>query len=500
MPAWLTCVGCGARVADDDVTTFSCPSTAPEVEHLLVRELDTALVPFCFEHPIAPDDNPFVRYRQRLLSYHRARAAGMTDADFVNLVEELDEAIFAVDARRFRVTPFGRHEGLARALGFADGGALWLKNETGNVSGSHKARHLMGIMLHLRWPGRLSLAHASQLSGQLAIASCGNAALAAAVVAAAAKQPLSVFIPPDADPLVKARLEALGASTYSCERRAGEVGDPCYLRFLEATQVAEGAIAFSCQGPDNGLTIEGGQCLAYEMVEQLDGAGLDDVVVQVGGAALASAMARSLLELGRSGALSRRPRLHCVQTASAFPLVRAYERLARRIEARLDGREPEQLEPQRESPQRQQAMAQSAALPARAALAGRISESFWSAVVQRELAEAALHRAQFMWPWENAPHSVAHGILDDETYDWYGVLKVMLETGGIPVVADEASLVEAQRVARSVTSVPVCATGASGLAGLSLLRASGVVPAQAQAAVIFTGVDRQVEAAMRAGA
>jgi hypothetical protein len=30
---------------------------------------------------------------------------------------------------------------------------------------------------------------------------------------------------------------------------------------------------------------------------------------------------------------------------------------------------------------------------------------------------AVLDRQRFMFPWDQ-PHSIAHGILDDETYDW----------------------------------------------------------------------------------
>jgi len=32
-----------------------------------------------------------------------------------------------------------------------------------------------------------------------------------------------------------------------------------------------------------------------------------------------------------------------------------------------------------------------------------------------------------MWPWEETPRSVAHGILDDETYDWLAIVKGIME-------------------------------------------------------------------------
>ena len=69
---------------------------------------------------------------------------------------------------------------------------MWVKDETGNVAGSHKARHLFGILLELRVAE--ALGHGDPAS-PLAIASCGNAAYAAAVVARAAGRELRVFVP-----------------------------------------------------------------------------------------------------------------------------------------------------------------------------------------------------------------------------------------------------------------------------------------------------------------
>ena len=90
--------------------------------------------------------------------------------------------------------------------------------------GSHKARHLFGVMLFLRVLEAAGLPAGTGLRRhKLAIASCGNAALAAAVVARAADWALDVFIPPDADAVVRARLGELGAGITICERRLGEV-------------------------------------------------------------------------------------------------------------------------------------------------------------------------------------------------------------------------------------------------------------------------------------
>jgi threonine synthase len=71
-----------------------------------------------------------------------------------------------------------------------------------------------------------------------------------------------------------------------------------------------------------------------------------------------------------------------------------------------------------------------------------------------------------MWAWESTPASVAHGILDDETYDWLAVVRGMSETGGSVLVASEQQLVEANRLARRATRIDVDHTGSAGLAGL----------------------------------
>src|SRR5208337_2008461 len=126
------------------------------------------------------------------------------------------------------------------------------------------ARHLMGAILYLRVLEISGLALGEGLrSRRLAIASCGNAALAAAVIARAANWPLDVFIPTDAEPSVVRRLHDLGATVVVCERRSDETGDPCV--HAARHEVRAGAIPFGVQGPDNGLAVEGARTLAFEM-------------------------------------------------------------------------------------------------------------------------------------------------------------------------------------------------------------------------------------------
>ncbi len=109
----------------------------------------------------------------------------------------------------------------------------------------------------------------------------------------------------------------------------------------------------------------------------------------------------------------------------------------------------------------------------------------WAKLQGVTLGEAVHNRSRFMWPWDRVPASLAHGILDDETYDWFEVVKAMRETGGEAVVADEAAVERAFALARAHTGIRASATGAAGLAGA--LAAPG---ARGAAAAVLSGVDR----------
>jgi threonine synthase len=89
-----------------------------------------------------------------------------------------------------------------------------------------------------------------------------------------------------------------------------------------------------------------------------------------------------------------------------------------------------------------------------------------------------------MWPWESEPKSIAHGILDDETYDWLAVVEGMLRTGGVPIQASEEGLLETNRLAKAHTAIRADHTGTAGLTGAIIF------PTEGSAAVLFTGIER----------
>jgi threonine synthase len=95
-----------------------------------------------------------------------------------------------------------------------------------------------------------------------------------------------------------------------------------------------------------------------------------------------------------------------------------------------------------------------------------------------------------MRPWEAEPASAAHGILDDETYDWLAIVEAMARTGGRAAVVDEPTIAAANALARVATGIDVDATGSAGLAGLMALLRSGDVRPDETVAVLFTGARR----------
>jgi threonine synthase len=492
----LVCAGCGTPAPEDQPYPFRCARAGEEpagVDHVMTVVLAPAgalagapdMWPNTSPGAVFPADGdaqPFVRFRALHHAWRMARRRGLADQAYIDLVRDLDHRVARVWGHGFAITPYGRSDALATALGLdAIQGGLWLKDETGNVAGSHKARHLMGLAVYIEAAMRVGLAPAAvpglapRLAPRLAIASCGNAALAAAVVAAAAGWPLEVFVPTWADAAIVDRLRALGATVIACPRTAGDPpGDPAYHRFAAA--VARGALPFACQGNQNGLTIEGGQTLGWEIVSQHAATGarpLDRVFVQVGGGALASSVARAFRVAHALGALPRLPALHAVQAAGGHPLRRAWRRAAEGVHARLGDPHAGALD--------------DAALAA--ALTGRADAG---AAIAAEMATARAHRSRYMWPWETEPRSVATGILDDETYDWAVIVEAMLVTGGWPLVVEDGDFLAARDAIGRASGIATDATGAAGVAGLMALARAGGLAAGEQVAALVTGAARKV--------
>ena len=396
----------------------------PPLAQIAGEEAATALID-------ASSQNSFIRFRKLLWSYHKANERGWSDEDFVSLVLRLDEAVQEVDGRGFSVTPFDSHPELASAVGAEE---LWIKDETVNVGSSHKARHLLGLALHLE----IDEVPRSQ---PLAIASCGNAALGAAIVAKATDRPLTVFAPTSIESEIHSELDRLEARVNLCERQRGEAGDPAFLRFKEA--LIDGAIAFSVQGPENIWTLDGGRILGWELAEAFAEARHEFfswLFVQVGGGALASCIVQGMQEARDLKMFNYLPRICAVQTYGCAPLARAMNLIREKV-AESSPREA--------------------------------------------LIHAVSHPEEYMWPWEEEPRSIASGILDDETYDWLPIAWGIVESGGQTPIVSDKQIRKALKLAQKHTDIPIGPTGVSALAGLTNLAELQTI---ANAAVLFTGV------------
>ncbi|NDE79634.1 MAG: PLP-dependent lyase/thiolase [Actinobacteria bacterium] len=415
------CASCGAFVGLDTFAPWRCPNENGDRRHVLLR-MEAADIGGSRVVADGDDPNPFVRFRRHMAWYSFAVAHGMSDADTVQLVRDTNNG--------FRTTPVARSSSLSDELGFVATGGVWVKDETANVGGSQKARHLMSILLHLRVAETLGLAPWDRSARpSLAISSCGNAAIAAATLARAAAWPIEVFIPEWASGTVVDMLDGLGANINRCPRRSDDPpGDPTVLRFREA--VARGAIPFSVQGPENALCLDGGRTFGWELGESLTNVGIDDVralFVQVGGGAFAASASRGVRETG-----VRAP-LFAVQTEGCAPLARAW------ASACTDD-----------------------------AMARR-----WS---------------DHMWAWESEPRSLADGILDDETYDWVADAIELKATTGRVIVARETNVIRAADIGPTVSGIPVSPTGTAGLAGL--LECRSEIADDDRVVLAFSGVKR----------
>ena len=419
---WV-CIVCGDERPLDDPAPWRCPAaTVDDRHHVLHAELtDWSDAPASGWTDRGID--PFVANDGRTAWSATAAARGVDRASRRALVERLDQRLVAAGSPAFVPTPLMRSAVLSDELGFAAEGGVWVKDETANVGGSHKARHLQSILLHLEAGG--------DDRAVLAIASCGNAAIAAAVLARAAERPLEVFVPTWMGEEVGGLLRSLGARITRCERRDSDPpGDPAMHRFREAVEV--GAVPFTVQGPENALCLDGGRTLGWEVLDQTEVQGLPPfsrVFAQVGGGAFAADLGAALCPEGVP------TRLHPVQAAGCAPLARAWRRAAE------GGIGPEAL---------------------------------------------GSHWGELMTPWSE-PASLADGILDDETYDWLDVCAATVRSDGRPIVATEHDIVEAHRLARRA-GYGASPTGSAGLAGLLAVR-SEIDPGE-RLLIVATGADR----------
>jgi len=202
-------------------------------------------------------------------------------------------------------TPLLRSDRLGSAAGFPD---LWIKDESGNPTGSFKARGLSAAVSkgkELGFP-------------RIAVPSAGNAGGAAAAYAARAGMKCDVFLPDDTPDLFRVECERYGANVTLVHGLIDACGK------LVAQGAAEGKWhdVSTLKEP---YRVEGKKTLGYELAEDLGWELPDVVLYPTGGGTGLIGMWKAFGEMERLGWIgAKRPRMIAVQAEGCAPIPKAF--------------------------------------------------------------------------------------------------------------------------------------------------------------------------------
>ncbi|HEX6904618.1 MAG TPA: threonine synthase [Thermoanaerobaculia bacterium] len=254
--------------------------------------LSPAGAPWLVEYDLDPEKGETLRRELsgRPWSLWRYREV-LPLSDFANRVDLGEGATPLVRLRRFG----------------PDGVELWLKDESGNPTGSFKARGLS-----------LAVNRARELGAPgVQLASAGNAALALSAYAAAAGLHARVALPADTPRTVFRQCEEYGAEVLSGPGTLVEAA-----KLLEEGKESYWTLS-TLREP---YRVEGKKTMGYELAEQFGWELPDWIVYPLGGGTGIVGMRKAFSELGRLGLIgAKRPRFVVVQAAGCAPIVRAWE-------------------------------------------------------------------------------------------------------------------------------------------------------------------------------
>jgi threonine synthase len=187
---------------------------------------------------------------------------------------------------------------------------VWLKDESGNPTGSFKARGLSLAVNRAREIG----------AAGIQLPSAGNAALAAAAYAAGAGRPCRVAVPEDAPATILQRCREYGAEVIAGGKNLVEAGK----HLAPGNEGRDGY--WNVATLREPYRVEGKKTMAYEIAEQLGWRQPDWIIYPTGGGTGIIAMYRAFDELRRLGLVTGPgPRFAAVQMAGCAPIVRAFE-------------------------------------------------------------------------------------------------------------------------------------------------------------------------------
>jgi len=202
-------------------------------------------------------------------------------------------------------TPLLRAGRLAERGDFSD---LWIKDESGNPTGSFKARGLSAAVSKAK-----ELGHT-----KIALPTAGNAGGAAAAYAAKAGMECHVFMPEDTPALFRIECERYGAQVTLVP---GLI-DACGRRVAENAAREGWHDVSTLKEP---YRVEGKKTMGYELAEDFGWELPDAVIYPTGGGTGLIGMWKAFEEMEELGWIGRkRPRMISVQATGCAPIAKAF--------------------------------------------------------------------------------------------------------------------------------------------------------------------------------
>ena len=207
-------------------------------------------------------------------------------------------------------TPLLRSKRLAEKWGAKN---LYLKDETRSPTGSFKDRAMtVGVSKALEFGIKTA-----------ATASSGNAAAALAAYSARGGLDCYAFVL-DIAPMEKiAQLLLLGAKVLAV--KGIEKGEDPTVKMLRMVVEKYGWYPCPSFGPFNPYQVEGPKTISYEIIEQMNWAVPDWVLLSTGASCLLAGIWKGFRDFQALGLIDRIPKLAAVQSDGNAPLVRAYQ-------------------------------------------------------------------------------------------------------------------------------------------------------------------------------
>jgi threonine synthase len=185
---------------------------------------------------------------------------------------------------------------------------LFVKDESGNPTGSFKARGLSVAVSMAKVLG----------ATDVCLPSAGNAGSALAAYAAQGGLRSHVFVPRDIAQVFLLETAAYGAEVVTVDGLITDAGKVCAARAKESGW-------YECATLKEPYRVEGKKTMGYELAEQMGWQLPDAILYPTGGGTGLIGMWKAFEELEQMGFIPpRRPRIYAVQAEGCAPIVKAF--------------------------------------------------------------------------------------------------------------------------------------------------------------------------------